>query len=130
METFFTALGSAVLGGIISPIVLAFLQHYFIWRTQKTAETRKQVFEETINGIAMFEADMLNAAGGTPATRPETTDQVQKALALVEAFYSRDAFDALTAYLKRDLSKGTNANLNQLRATAIKKLAADLGLSI
>jgi len=127
MQTFLIALGSAVLGGIISPLLLALLQHHFIWRAQRTTEARKAVFDEAIKAIAMLEADMLKAA---PAVRQETTDQVQKALALVEAFFSRDAFDALTEYLKRDLSKGPSANLNQLRTTAIKKMAAELGLKL
>lgn len=74
----------------------------------------------------MYEADALKQ----PATiRPETTDQMQKALALVEAFFSPEAFDALTQYTKRDLSKGPSADLSRLRTAAIKRMAGELGPS-
>jgi hypothetical protein len=126
LSTILIALASAVVGGIISPIVLALLQHYFIWRKQKTAEARKQVFDDAVPAIALLEADALKGAG---ETRPETNDQVQKALALVEAFFSAEAFGALTDYLKRDLSK-PGSDLNKLRTTAIKRLAMELGLEL
>jgi hypothetical protein len=86
----------------------------FIWCEQKTAEARKQVFDEAVKAIAMLEADTLNSGGKAFQIRQETTDQMQKALALVEAFFSGAAFDVLSQYLKRDLSKGPDANLNQL----------------
>jgi hypothetical protein len=80
METFLVALASAFLGGILSPILLALLQYHLIWRAQKTAEVRKTVFDEAVNAIGMFEAD----AQKQPVTfRQETTDRIQKALALV-----------------------------------------------
>jgi hypothetical protein len=126
METFLVALGSSFLGGILSPLVLAWLQHRLIWRTQKTAEARKTVFDEAVNAIGMFEAD----AQKQPVTfRQETTDRMQKALALVEACFSPEAFNALTQYTKRDLSKGPSAELNRLRTTAIKTMATELGLN-
>jgi hypothetical protein len=37
---------------------------------------RKLVFDEAVKAIAMFEADALNSAGGTPATRQETKHQM------------------------------------------------------
>ena len=126
METFFVALGSAFLGGILSPLLLALLQHHFIWRAQKTTEARKAVFDEAVKAIAMFEADTLKQ----PMTiRQETTDQMQKALALVEAFFSPKAFNAVTQYTKRNPSKGPSAEQNQLRTTAIKGMATELGLN-
>jgi hypothetical protein len=127
VQTLITILGSALLAGIISPIVLAWLQHQFIWRTQRTAEARKLAFDEAITAISMFEADALNSAGGgTAAIRQETKDQMQKALALVEAFFSQNAFDAFQKYTLRDLSKVPSENLNQLRTKAIKTLATEL----
>jgi len=62
-------LGSALPAGIISPILLAWLQHHFIWCTQRTADVRKLVFDEAVKAIAMFEADALNSAGGSQLTR-------------------------------------------------------------
>jgi hypothetical protein len=45
----------------------AWLQHHFIWRTQRTADVRKLVFDEAVKAIAMFEADALKSAGGVTA---------------------------------------------------------------
>jgi hypothetical protein len=127
MQTFLVALGSSFLGGIISPLLLSWLQHQYIWRAQKTAEARKAVFDDAIKAIAMFEADVLKRL---ETIRQETADQMQKALALVEAFFSQEAFEALTQYTKRDLSRGPTAELNQLRTNAIKKLTNELGLKL
>ncbi len=127
MQTFLVALGSAALGGVISPLLLSWLQHQIIWRAQRTAEARRAAFDEAVKAIAMYEADALKPE---PTIRQETTDQMQKALALVEAFFSPQAFDALTQYTKRNLSKGPSAELSRLRTSAIEKMATELGLSL
>ena len=45
--------------GILSPLILAFLQYRFIWRVQKLQEMKKEVFDEAIKTLAMNEVAQL-----------------------------------------------------------------------
>jgi hypothetical protein len=78
---------AALLAGILSPLLLAFLQYRFIWRAQKLREMKKEVFDEAIKTLAMNEvAELFPSVSGD---REETVLQQQKAHLLVEIFFSR-----------------------------------------
>ena len=50
---------AALLAGILSPLILGFLQYRFIWRAQKLREMKKEVFDEAIKTLAMNEVAQL-----------------------------------------------------------------------
>jgi hypothetical protein len=101
------SIGAGIIGGIISPFVLAFLQQHIIWRAQTRFEIKQATFDEAVLALAMYEAYALDinlqankpvVGGVTPQIhfRLETKNQIQKALALVEAFFSHATFSAFS----------------------------------
>jgi hypothetical protein len=141
MADLLDSLGAGILAGIISPLVLAFLQQYVIWKPQKRIEIKQAAFDEAVLALAMYEADALDinlqankpvAGGLTLKTnfRPETTNQIQKALAMVEAFFSPKAFSAFSAALSSGLSiEGIpNEKHSKQRTQALRRMADELEL--
>jgi len=132
---------SGIIGGIISPFVLAFLQQYIIWQPQKRLELKQTAFDEAVQALAMYEADALDievqankpsVEGLTPQThfRPETKNQIQKALALVEAFFNQDTFSAFSSALSSGLSVASIPNVehSKRRTKALQCMAKELEL--
>jgi hypothetical protein len=107
---FFQILGAGLVAGILSPLLLSFLQQRVIWRAQKNTEIKLKAFDEAMEALAMYEADALDvelqankASGGglqlVTNFRQETKNQIQKSLALVEAFFNEGTFKAYSAVL-------------------------------
>ena len=100
------SIGAGIIGGIISPFVLAFLQQHIIWRAQTRFEIKQATFDEAVLALAMYEADALDinlqankpvVGGVTPQIHFRLDEiRIQKALALVEAFFSHATFSAFS----------------------------------
>jgi hypothetical protein len=57
---FLQILGAGLVAGILSPLLLSFLQQRVIWRAQKQTEIKTKIFDEAMLALAMYEADALD----------------------------------------------------------------------
>ena len=139
---FLTILATGLIAGIISPLVLSFLQQRVIWRAQKQTEIRTKTFDEAVQALAMYEADALDVQlqantptglGLRPVTnfREETRIQMQKSLALVEAFFNEETSQAYRDALSSGVSldKIPNEEFSKRRTRAIRSMADELGFN-
>jgi len=138
---FLQIVAGGLVAGILSPLLLSFLQQRVIWRAQKNTEIKIKVFDEAMQALAMYEADALDvelqanvpSGGGLrPIThfRQETKNQIQKSLALVEAFFNEQTFGAYSEALSSGVSLNTipNKQHTDRRTRAIRLMADELGL--
>lgn len=95
----------ALAAGIISGTIVAGVQHYVVWLEQQQFQIKKSVFDDAMSAIAKYEADAMDielqasnvgAGGIRPETklRDQTKFEMNKALALVPAFFSPEAAQA------------------------------------
>ena len=114
-------LGAGLLAGILSPLLLSFLQQRVIWRTQKQMEIKAKAFDEAMQALAMYKADAMDVElqsnkpsgnGLQPLThlRQETKNNVQKSLAMIEAFFNEKTFIAFNAAISSGISLKTIPN--------------------
>ena len=55
------AIIGGLIGGIISPLILSWLQHRFIWRTQKRLEMKHTiVFLDAVRALSLWARDALD----------------------------------------------------------------------
>ena len=142
MDEFFKILATGLIAGIVSPILLSFLQQRIVWRVQKQIEIKTKAFDEAMQALAMYEADALDVefqankpsgVGVQPRThfRQETIHQIQKSLALIEAFFNEETFIAFSEALSSGVTLETipNERHSERRTKAIRLMADELGLS-
>jgi hypothetical protein len=123
---------AALLAGILSPLILAFLQYRFIWRAQKLREMKKEVFDEAIKTLAMNEAAQLYESG---SDREETVLQQQKAHLLVEIFFSRassELFVKASSMRFEPMERGVKVpeGYYDVRDRAVRSMAGELGIVV
>ena len=137
----FKIIGAAVLSGIISPILLSFFNHNFIWRRQKSFELKYSVFELAVNALSALETDSLNpelqnnkkqykGMQRHVEVKPETQEAIERAVAMTQSFYSKEALEALQKALgsKIGIENIPNTEFEEHRSNAIKIMAKELGL--
>ena len=142
VNQFLQILGGGLVAAILSPLLLSFLQQRVIWRAQRQTEIKAKSFDDAMLALAMYETDALDVqlqenkptgGGLQPVTnfRQETRNQMQKSLALIEAFFDQETFRAYNDALSSSLSLQTIPNVEyfQRRTKAIRLLADELGLS-
>ena len=142
MAQFLQVLGAGLIAGILSPLLLSFLQQRVIWRMQKQTEIKVKAFDEAMQALAMYEADALDVqlqankptgGGLQPVTnfRQETKNQIHKSLAMVEAFFNEETFTAYSDALSSGVSLQSipNEKHSERRTKSIRLMADELGLS-
>jgi hypothetical protein len=123
---------AALLAGILSPLILAFLQYRFIWRAQKLREMKKEVFDEAIKTLAMNEVAQFYHHG---TDREETVLQQQKANLLVEIFFSRASsvlFSHASTMRFEAVEQGVKVpqGYYDVLDAAVRSMAAELGIIV
>ena len=129
---------SGIVGGIISPFIVSWLQDRFIWRRQKTVEIRQRVFDATVKALTTFAAEALDAASQAqhPECRgnyinPDTRQALQEARALVQAFCSKEAYEALFDAMGERLTIADSPNMDweRKKTKAILAVAKEIGIT-
>ena len=134
-------IGAAMLSGIISPILLSFFHHNFIWRRQKSFELKYGIFEQVVNALSALETDALNpelqnnkqqykGMQRLVELKPETQKDLERAVSMTQSFFSDAAVEALQTALgtKVGIENIPNTEFEKNRSNAIKILAKELGL--
>lgn len=135
------AIFAGLLSGIISPLLLSWLQHRYIWKSQKRLEMKYTIFQEAVRALSLWATDALDPAlqankathnGVTRVTecRPETMELLERSRGMVKAFYSTDAYAAYDLVLRAKLAIDNvpNEEFEQRRTVAILALAQEIGI--
>jgi hypothetical protein len=137
----FTAIIAGLIAGIVSPLLLSWLQHKVIWRSQKKMEIKYSIFDEALRALSQYCVDALDpeiqaskkqyVGRERPVeARAETFALLAKSEGMVQAFFSRDAYEAFLRATRAPISIETVPNLpfEKARVEAIIKLASELGI--
>jgi hypothetical protein len=132
---------AGLIAGVISPLLLSWLQHRVIWRTQKKADVKYAIFSDAVRALSQYSVDALDPAlqvekksyhGQTRyiETRPETLALMEQSRSMVQAFFSERAYEAFNSALCTPISIETvpNFEFEGARVKAIVALATDLGI--
>ncbi len=135
------ALTSGALSGIVSPLILSFLQHKCIWKSQKKLEVKYAVFTDAVKALSLYAADAsdpgLQSKKGSykglerpVELRLETVELLERSHGLVSAFFSKEASDLFNAAQKAKISieHGEFIDFHQKQKDAIVKLSAEIGI--
>ncbi len=106
---------AAVIASIMSPLMLAWLQHKIVWRAQKRDEIKMDAFINTLTAFSSKESDASDVElqsqkkeyKGQPIKvdfRPETIIVLRKARGMVKVFFSKDTFDKVDRAMKAQIS--------------------------
>ena len=138
---YFELIGVGLLSGIISPLFLSWLQHKWIWKSQKKLEIKYEIFEDAVKALSLYATDALDpklqsqkasykGVARLIELRPETSELMEKSRGLVSAFFSKEAYSLYDSALKAGVSIETIpcVDFEQKRTKAIVKLSEELGI--
>lgn len=135
------ALIAGLISGIVSPVIVSFIQHRVIWKRQKTLEIKYSISNDAVRALSLISTDALDLAlqsqkpefNGLTKTihlRPETIELIEKSKGLVMAFFSpqtsRSYQEALATRISVDDIPYVDFENN--RTLAIVFLAKELGI--
>ncbi len=112
---FSIAIPSGIISGILSPLVVSWLQHKFIWKRERDIDLKNSIFRDTARALSTLERDALDPGlQGSKASpgdvtrqtefRPETLELCQTTRSLIGAFFSPEAFEAFDKAYKSQIS--------------------------
>ena len=133
------AIIAGLVSGIVSPLVLGWLQHKYIWRRQRSLEIRHSVFQDSVRALSLWASDALDpelqaknaeqkGLKRIVALRPETVELLERSKGMVRAFFSPAAFEAFRLVLHSNVSLENipNEDFEKNRTYAILALAKEL----
>ena len=136
------ALIAGIISGILSPIILSWLQHKIIWRSQKLHEIKYSIFTDAIRALSQYETDALdcelqsakksfNDSAKAVELRSETSSLLEKSRGMVMAFFSKDTFQKYDKAVKEKLSIDNvpNMEFDKRRNDAIIAMARELKIN-
>lgn len=137
----FEAIIAGIIGGIISPFIVSFLQHKCIWRNQKEIEIKYSIFQDAISALSQYAVDAVdpglqsnkktyNNMSRQVEARPETFALMERSRGMVKAFFSEEAYKVFDEALKTPISieKIPNLDFGNAGVKAIIQLAKELGI--
>jgi hypothetical protein len=135
------AIVAGLLSGLLSPLVLSWLQHNIIWRRQKRYEVKYSIFTDAVRALSQYETDVLDfqLQQNKPQIgeivkkielRPETSSLIEKSRGLVMAFFSPETHDLFDKAFKATLSieNVPNIEFEESRNEAIISMTKELGI--
>jgi len=135
------AIIAGLISGILSPLILSWLQHNIIWRKQKRHEIKYSVFSDAIRAMSQYETDVLDFelqankksykdACKKIELRPETSSLIEKSRGMVMAFFSKDTFEKYDKVFKEEISIDNvpNIEFEKRRTQSILAMAQELGI--
>jgi len=133
------AIPAGIVSGIISPFIVSWLKHTFIWKRQRNIEFRNSIFRDAVRALSMLETDALDVAlqldkasfkGKTRSVeaRPQTFELCMTVGSLIECFFTNDAFKAWEKAYKSPISIENAPDIEFMsnRSDVLKKLAQEL----
>ena len=136
------AIVAGVVAGILSPLVLAWLRHKYIWQSEKRLEQKYKIFIDAVRALALFSTDALDPklqsekasykyVSRVTECRPETFEAMETSLGMVKAFFGEATFSALDKAFKQKLSVENvpNTEFENARVEAILAMACELGIA-
>ncbi len=137
------AIIGGLIGGIISPLILAVLKHFVVWRSEKRLELKGRIFDEAVSALAKRAVDALDlqlqsskqSAGDLVREteyRSETLELIERSRSQVRAFFQSEAADQFdkAANCKLSLDNIPNTEFEAARTEAISLLASELGVQL
>jgi hypothetical protein len=138
---FIIALASGALSGIISPLVLSWLQHKCIWKSQKKLEVKYSIFEDAVRALSLLATDAFDLKLQSEKTsykgrsrqielRPETSELIENSRGMVKAFFTETSYKLFDAALKARISfeEVPCLDFENKRTAAIVQLSQELGI--
>lgn len=135
------AIIAGFVSGLISPLILSWLQHNIIWRNQKRLEIKYGIFSDAIRAMSLYETDALDFELQSNKKsykdsikaielRPETSELIEKSRGLVMAFFSKESFGAYVQVFKAKVSieNVPNIEFDEKRNASIVAMAKELGI--
>jgi hypothetical protein len=135
------AIIAGLISGILSPLILSWLQHNIIWRKQKRHEIKYLVFSDAVRAMSQYETDVLDFelqankkcykdARRKIELRPETSSLIEKSRGMVMAFFSKDTFEKFDKVFKEEISIDNipNIEFEGRRTQSILAMAQELGI--
>lgn len=136
------AIVAGVLSGVISPFVVSWIQHKFIWRSQKQLEMKNSIFLDAVRALSQWSRDALDPALQAQPTapgaavrrlvemRPETAELLERSKGLVQAFFAPTVYTAYDAALRAQIALDNipNEDFEAKRTAAIVAMANELGI--
>ena len=136
------ALTAGIISGLLSPFVLSWLRHAYIWKREKQLEQKYQVFIDAVRALAMFCTDALdpklqanktNFKGSSRVTelRAETTEALEMSAGMVKAFFSPEAYAKYENATRKKVGVENipNTEFEEARVEAILAMASELGIA-
>ncbi len=133
------AIPAGIVSGIISPFIVSWLKHTFIWKRQRNIEFKNSIFRDAVRALSMLETDALDAAlqldkasykgkMRSVEARPQTFELCITVGSLIECFFTNDAFKAWEKAYKSPISIENAPDIEFItnRNDALKKLAKEL----
>lgn len=135
------AIIAGFISGLISPLILSWLQHKIIWKRQKRFEIKFNIFSEAVSALSAYETDSLNPNlqknkseyfGSTRMVelRPETEQALERTKGMVKAFFSDETYQVLDKALRSKISIENipNTTFEKNRTATILEMAKELGI--
>jgi hypothetical protein len=136
------AIVAGFLSGVISPFVVSWIQHKFIWRSQRRLEMKNSIFLDAVQALSQWSRDALDPAlqAQPPAPgakvkrvvemRPDTAELLERSKGLVQAFFAPSVYSAYDAALKAHIALENipNEDFEAKRTAAIVAMANELGI--
>ena len=54
------AIVAGLVSGILSPLILLWLQHHWIWRTQKRLDVKYAIFQDAVRALSLWSRDAMD----------------------------------------------------------------------
>jgi len=140
MENILMAIGAGILSGIISPLILSWLQHKVIWRSQKKLEIKYSVFKNAVKALSQLATDALDPEMQKTRpdqqiqrivkTRKETDEMCQEARDMVKSFFSIETYSLFDEAIRTEISiqNAPNQEFEDNRVKAIIAMSKELGI--
>lgn len=136
------AIVAGIISGVISPFVVSWIQHKFIWRSQKQLEMKHSIFLDAVRALSQWSRDALDPALQAQAKassadlrrlvemRPETAELLERSKGLVQAFFAPEVYAAYDAALRAHIALDNipNEDFETKRTAVIVAMAKELGI--
>lgn len=132
---------AGLISGIISPMIVSFIQHKCIWKSQKKLEIKYSIFNDVVKAMSLYMVDAVTPEiqeqkkaykGFTrvPECRPETWELIEKSRAMVKSFFSKEASEKFEKAIKTKVSIENIPNMDyeKNRTEVIIALSKELGI--
>lgn len=136
---FSIAIPSGMVSGIISPFIVSWLNHTFIWKRQRKLELKNSILRDAARALSLLETDALDPAlqsakasykGQVKSVeaRSQTFELCITTGSLIDTFFTTDAFKAWEKAYKTPISieKTPDTEFATNRSVVLKKLADEL----